>query len=339
MLPRHPVNWLTAPAGAAVLTISMLAGVALATPRPVAAQIPPQAPDLTIALIADPTTVEPQEKMSFESTVRFRNGRLELSPKYVSNVAFDVRVPAGSTIRVVSPDGQTPMTCAQTGATTARCNVPQMSDQQPVTARVKVFAPAATGTHTATAQVDPQNTVQEFVESNNTATATVRVRLMVSLAGVGLAGNPVLRDLEVQEAPSDVRPQLRLPDLTIRSLSHYQRHISGSETADIEFEVQNLGSRDVQSVVVRASVGNLLAIVSANVSVNACSAVSTTWTCMLDLPAGGAPVRLGMTVAANVAFPQGMSQGVGITATIDPGNAYFETNEGNNAATVPIVVE
>jgi hypothetical protein len=203
---------------------------------------------------------------------------------------------------------------------------------------VKVFAPAATGTHTATAQVDPQNTVQEIVESNNTTTATVRVRLMVSLAGVGLAGNPALRDLEVQEAPSDVRPQLRLPDLTIRSLSHYQRHISGSETADIEFEVQNLGSGNAQGVIVRANVGNLLAIVSANVSGNACSAVSTIWTCTLDLPAGGAPVRLGMTVAANVAFPQGMSQGVAITADIDPANAFFETDESNNSATAALVV-
>jgi Domain of unknown function DUF11/CARDB len=337
MLPRHPLHRLTAPAGAAVLTISMLAGVALATPRPVAAQIPPQTPDLTVALTAGPTTVEPQEKMTFDATVRFRNGRIELAPQYVFDVAFDVRVPAGSTIRGIRPDGQTPMTCSQTGATTVRCQIPQMSDQQPVTTSVKVVAPAATGTHTASAQVDPQNTVQEFVESNNTATATVRVRRLFTLAEAGLADNPALRDLEVREDVSDARPLLRLPDLTIRSMNYYYRRIHGGQTADIEFEVENLGSGNAQGVVIRANVGNLLTIVSANLNGNACSAVSSFWTCTVDLPAGGGPVRLGMTVEPLLVVV-GQSVTHTIAVVIDPANTFFETDESNNTASAAVIV-
>jgi hypothetical protein len=91
-------------------------------------------------------------------------------------------------------------------------------------------------------------------------------------------------------------------------------------------------------VIVTAKVGDLLAIVEANVSGTACSAVSTIWTCTLELPAGGAPVRLGMTVASNVASPQEVSQSVIITADIDPANAFFETDESNNTASAAVVV-
>ena len=340
MLPFHPLHLhrLTAPARAAVLAISLLAGVALAIPAPAEAQIPPQAPDLTVALTPSPTIVEPQEKLFFDVTVRFRNGRIDLAPKYAYNVVLEVQVPAGSTIRGIRPDGQTPMSCSQTSATVVRCQIPQLSDQQPVTATVKVLAPTTMGTHTASAQVDPQNTVQEFVESNNTATAALRVRQLFSLADASLGGHPALRDLEVRDAVDDARPALRLPDLAIWSTTHHQQRISGGETAAIRFEVQNLGTRDAQGVIVRADAGNLLAIASANLSGNACSAAGTVWTCTLDLPAGGARVPLGLTVTPAVAFPEGGSQGVGITATIDPANASFETNEGNNAATVPLVV-
>jgi len=314
MLLRHPRHRMTALAGVAVLAMGMLAGAATATPRPAAAKSPLQAPDLTVALTPDPTAVEPQEKMTFDATVRFRNGPLEPAPKYVYNVVLDVRVPAGSTIRDIQPDGQTPMTCSKIGVTAVRCQVPQMSDQKPVTTTVTIDAPAVTGSHTATAQVKAPNTVQELVETNNTATATVQVRQMFSPAGAGP------------------------PDLTVRRLNYYSRRLPAGQTADIEFEVQNQGARDTQGVIVRAKVGDLLAIVSANLSGNACSALSTIWTCTLDLPAGGGPVRLGMTVAPNVAFPQGVSQSVIITAEIDQPNAFLETDESNNTATAAVVV-
>jgi hypothetical protein len=337
MLIRHSLHRLAGLTGGAALAAVLLVGAGATEPRPVAAQGLPQALDLTVALMVSPTTVQPQEKTLLEATARFRNGPIGITPKYAFNVVLDVQAPAGSTVHGTLPDGQTPMTCSTTSATAVRCQIPQISDHDPVTAAVSFSAPAMTGTHTATAQVDPQHTVQEFAEGNNSASATLRVRRLLTLADAGLADSPLLRDRVVRADVSANPPVLRLPDLTIQRVSPAQQHITGGQTADVEFAVQNIGDGNAQGVVVQSNVPFGLAIQSANLSGNACSATGNTWTCTLDLPAGGPPVSLGLRVTPMLVVA-GETILNGITAEIDAPHAIFERDESNNTATAIVAV-
>jgi hypothetical protein len=340
MLYRNSLHRLTGLAGAAVLAAGLLAGAGFSEPRPAAAQGPLLAPDLTVALAVSPAAVEPRAEAQVEATVRFRNGRIGPAPQYAGGpVEFEVQLPAGSTFRGVTHSrplgGYVP--CRLANATTLRCRMAQLSDQDPVTSTVSLLAPAALGTHTVSARVDPQNTVEEFAEGNNTASATLRVRHVFSIADAGVKVDAALRDLTLDEVQGGAGPVLRLPDLTIRRVSPAQQQITPSQTADVEFEVENAGGLGALGVVVQAVITPGLAIQSANLSGNACSVSGQTWTCTVNLPANRPPVKLGLTVSPRL-VNAGETVFNGITAEIDPANAILESNEGNNTATATVAV-
>ena len=102
-------------------------------------------------------------------------------------------------------------------------------------------------------------------------------------------------------------------------------------------EVQNIGGMNAQGVVVRSDVPWGLTNQSANLSGTACSVSANTWSCTLDLPAGGPAVSLGLTVGPRLVIANETVLN-GITAEVDAPHAIFERDETNNTTTATVAV-
>jgi len=171
-----------------------------------------------------------------------------------------------------------------------------LTPDQEVTITIRVFITADNGTKLDNeARVDPDNTVVENNEGNNSSTVSTTIGA---------------------------------PDFTVDKLALDPALVPGTQATYL-IAVSNVGAVDATGVVVRDTLPAALTYFSATPGGSfTCSETGGVVECSGDLPAGGTE-----TVTLVVTVGDTGGQDVANTAVVDPDSAVTESDETNNSAT------
>ena len=220
-----------------------------------------------------------------------------------SNVLVRDPLPAGTIF-----DHSTPAICSVNGSNVLTCNIASLAAQTTTTIVVVLVAPPGIGTISNTVTVDPNNTIFEGDETNNTATAT-------TLVGTGI-------------------------DLIVAKTDQFDPiATSGTETYTIT--VDNIGPQDATGIRVRDTLpaGTIFRDVIQQTNGFTCSYSSGNLECVGGSIRGTesefvGPPPLGPDIATIKfrVFAQSFEGTMHNEVRVDPNGEIPEINEGNNFA-------
>ena len=259
----------------------------------ISAVVPP-APDLLINKSASSGTVSAGQDLTYTINVsNVGNGPTTGAVTVTDNLPSEVVFVNAATTNGFTCSGTTTITC-----TGAALNPGEFTQIQLLT-KVADPLPAGTGSFTNTASVS-----NDGAETNTTNNGPVSVTTFVGSTGI---------------------------DLQLVSISDTPDPISTTKALTWTIVATNAGTSAANGAVVRINLpptGITSVGASGTNGFNCDPAVGSVVTCTGDFPAGGS-TTITVTATVQVGAPPDLT----LVATVDPANAFTETDEGNNSKT------